>query len=124
MRHILVRCFLFGILAIAPLAEGDQYPHKPIRFIVPYGAGGNTDIVARAVAEKLSQHLGQQVIVDNRGGAGGTIGTELAAQATPDGCRQAGRVVTQIGITTRSKVRKIADTTRRLVMISGGQVRR
>jgi len=61
------------------------YPNKPIRLIVAFPPGGSTDIIARLVGQKLGERLGQQVIVDNRGGAGGTIGTEIAAKATPDG---------------------------------------
>ncbi len=76
-----------GMLLVAPaslLAQSD-YPNKPIRLIVPFPAGGSTDIVGRVVAQKLSERLGQQVVVDNRGGAGGTIGTDAAAKAAPDG---------------------------------------
>jgi len=61
------------------------YPNKPIRLIVAFDPGGSTDIIARLVGQKLSERVGQQVIVDNRGGAGGTLGTELAAKATADG---------------------------------------
>lgn len=61
------------------------YPSKPIRLIVAFDPGGSTDIIARLVGQKLSERVGQQVIVDNRGGAGGTLGTELAAKATADG---------------------------------------
>src|SRR5688572_11906797 len=63
----------------------DGYPTKPIRLIVAFPAGGSTDIVARLVGQKLGEKLGQQIVVDNRGGAGGTIGTEIAARANPDG---------------------------------------
>ena len=65
-------------------AVGD-WPTKPIRFIVPYPPGGGTDIIARIVQDKLSTALGQPIIIDNRGGAAGNIGTELAAKAAPDG---------------------------------------
>ena len=61
------------------------YPGKPVRFIVPYAPGGNGDIVSRIIAQHLAAALGQQVVIDNRGGAGGNIGAELAARAAPDG---------------------------------------
>ena len=61
------------------------YPNRPLRFIVPYAAGGNGDIVSRIIAPKLIAQIGQQVVIDNRGGAGGNIGAELAARAAPDG---------------------------------------
>lgn len=66
-------------------AQAPPYPVKSIRFIVPFVPGGSTDIVARLVAPRLSASLGQQVVVDNRGGAAGTIGTDLAARTPPDG---------------------------------------
>jgi tripartite-type tricarboxylate transporter receptor subunit TctC len=62
-----------------------NYPAKAIRMIVPFAPGGNTDIIARVYAPKMAEAIGQQIIIDNRGGAGGTIGTELAAKARPDG---------------------------------------
>ncbi len=75
----------FLLLAfMAPLAAED-YPDHPIRLIIPFPPGGSNDVVGRLVAKQLSIRLGQQVIVDNRGGAGGVIGTEAAAQAAPDG---------------------------------------
>ena len=61
------------------------YPDKPIRLIMPYPAGGSIDTAGRAVAQKLADAFGQQIVVDNRTGAGGTIGTETAARAVPDG---------------------------------------
>lgn len=66
-------------------AADTAYPTRPIRFVVPYPAGGGVDMLARLVAPRLSERLGQQIIVDNRGGAGGNIGTELAARAPADG---------------------------------------
>jgi tripartite-type tricarboxylate transporter receptor subunit TctC len=62
-----------------------NYPNKPIRFVVPYTAGGTTDILARIIAAKLTESWGQHVLVDNRPGAGGNIGTDLVAKADPDG---------------------------------------
>ncbi len=67
----------------APAAQG--YPARPVRLIVPYSAGGATDIVARILAQKLPEFLGQQVVIDNRPGAGGLIGTDTVAKASPDG---------------------------------------
>lgn len=78
-----------AVLAFTTCAAGalaqDKYPNKPIRLIVAFPAGGSTDIIGRLVAQRLSQSLGQQVIVDNRGGAGGIVGTEIAARSSPDG---------------------------------------
>jgi tripartite-type tricarboxylate transporter receptor subunit TctC len=70
--------------AAAP-ALGQQYPAKVVRVVVPFAPGGGSDITARAFSNKLSEYLGQQFIVDNRGGAGGLIGMELTAKAPPDG---------------------------------------
>ena len=70
-----------------PLLANSQsnYPDKPIRLIVAFPAGGSTDIIGRVVAQKLSERLGQSIVVENRGGAGGTIGTDIASKAAPDG---------------------------------------
>ena len=66
-------------------AQSQNYPSKPIRFIVPFPPGGGNDIVGRIVAQKLAEGFGLSVVVDNRGGAGGTVGTEMAAKAPADG---------------------------------------
>ena len=68
-----------------PAAWAQSYPAKPVRLIIPFPPGGATDIFGRVLAQKLGELLGQQVVVENRPGAGGTIGTELAAKAAPDG---------------------------------------
>ena len=73
------------LLALAPAASADDYPNRPVRLIIPFPPGGSNDVVGRLVAQQLSVKLGQQVYVDNRGGAGGTIGTEACATAAPDG---------------------------------------
>jgi tripartite-type tricarboxylate transporter receptor subunit TctC len=72
-------------LAAAGAAHGQQYPVKPVRVIVPFAPGGGSDITARVFSAKLSEFLGQQFVVDNRGGAGGLIGMELTARAPADG---------------------------------------
>lgn len=71
--------------SVAAFAQTDNYPNKPVRLIVPFPPGGSVDLVGRLVAAKLAQSLGQQVIIDNRSGASGVIGTELVARAAPDG---------------------------------------
>jgi len=82
-RAIGCACALLAFAAFAAFAQ--DYPNKPIRFIVPQPPGGTSDIVARAFAQKLAENVHQQVVVDNRAGASGTIGTDLAAKSTPDG---------------------------------------
>ncbi|MGV3628136.1 MAG: tripartite tricarboxylate transporter substrate binding protein [Betaproteobacteria bacterium] len=76
---------LSGLLAGALPAAAQQYPNRPVRLLVPFVAGGGTDLVARAVAQKLSERTGQQFVVDNRPGAGGRIAMETTKQAAPDG---------------------------------------
>jgi tripartite-type tricarboxylate transporter receptor subunit TctC len=73
------------LLALSVPAAAADYPDHPVRLIVPFPPGGSNDVVARLVAKQLSVSLGQQVFVDNRGGAGGVLGTEAAAAAPPDG---------------------------------------
>jgi len=73
-----------GLLAAA-CAWADDWPTKPVRFIVPYPPGGGTDVIARILQQPLSEGLGHQVVIENRGGAGGALGTEAVAKAAPDG---------------------------------------
>ena len=73
-----------SLLALSAQAQG-AYPNKPIRLIVPFPAGGATDLLARAISQKLSAQLGQQIVVDNKAGAGGSLGSTEAAKAAPDG---------------------------------------
>lgn len=77
-------CLLAALLP-SHEAWAQNYPTRPVRLIVPFAPGGNTDIIARAIAPRMSQDLGQQLLIDNRGGAGSTIGTSMAAKSSPDG---------------------------------------
>ncbi len=83
-------CLFLALSALATQTHAQttkaaQWPQRPVRMIVPFPAGGSTDIIARLIAPHLTEEFGQQFIVDNRSGAGGTIGSEIAARATPDG---------------------------------------
>ncbi|MDB5413333.1 MAG: transporter substrate-binding protein, partial [Rubritepida sp.] len=80
-RHLLAG----AALAAAPAVAQTRWPIRPVRLIVPFGAGGPTDICARVLADRLRIVWGQPVVVENRGGAGGNIGSELVAKAAPDG---------------------------------------
>src|SRR5688500_3971361 len=73
------------VLAIAGPAQAQAWPQRPMTFIVPFPAGGGTDAFARPLAAQLDQQLGQRVIIENRGGAGGTVGASAASKMTPDG---------------------------------------
>jgi len=87
MRSVLKRAFAAIILALVPLTSvlGQEFPSKPVRIVVPYAAGGSCDLLARMLGAKLSAMWGQQVVVDDKPGAGGLIGTEFAARSDPDG---------------------------------------
>ena len=87
-RQSLLRVIGTAALVLASgsaFAQATGYPDKPIRFVVPYPPGGGTDVIARIVQDRLRAALGQSIIIDNRGGAGGSIGTEVVARSAPDG---------------------------------------
>lgn len=74
-----------SLIALPGAAQAQAYPSKPIRIVVPAGPGGITDIVGRLAGQRLSERLGQPVMIDNKAGASGIIGTEIVARAAPDG---------------------------------------
>src|SRR5829696_5170452 len=84
-RHIIGGAAFAAAALMASTACAQAWPAKPVRVIVPFAPGGGADLTARPVSQKLSESLGQQFVVDNRGGAGGAIGMELTAKAPPDG---------------------------------------
>src|SRR5213594_3804600 len=83
---MILRSAIFAVLALAAgLAQSQQYPTKPVRIIAPFAPGGGTDFIARLIAQKLTERLGPQVIVENKPGAGGNLGAEFAVKSAPDG---------------------------------------
>ena len=86
-RHHLIRATLAAVLALSGLTavQAQSYPNKPVRLIVPFPAGGATDLFARTLSQKLGEKMGTTLVVENRPGAGGTLGSDLAAKASPDG---------------------------------------
>lgn len=88
-QHMMIKHLCHGVLAAGLLCAANvysqPYPAKPVRLVITYPPGGNTDLVGRALGQKMSELFGQQVVVDNRGGAGGVLGTMITAQAAPDG---------------------------------------
>lgn len=85
MRRVLAVTIVLVAAAVIGQVQAQSYPVKPIRFVIPFPPGGGTDILGRALAPKVAEGLGQQVVVENRGGAGGNIGSEYVAKAAPDG---------------------------------------
>ena len=87
--HQLASCALAAIAAFsaAPTAtaQASSYPDKPVRFVVPYPPGGGTDVIARIVHERFQAALGQTIVIENKGGAGGSVGTDVVAKSAPDG---------------------------------------
>jgi tripartite-type tricarboxylate transporter receptor subunit TctC len=86
IRNLSVLALTAAVLSVSPQALAQPaFPTKPIRIVVPFPAGGTTDVVARLVAQRMSESMGQPVVVDNRGGAGGALGADIVAKSNPDG---------------------------------------
>ena len=97
----LVSSLLLGLFSalLASAATGQEYPTRPVRIVVPYAPGGVTDIAARIVGNRLSEFWKQQIVIENRAGGGGVVGTEAAAKATPDGYTLLAATVSEFAIT-------------------------
>ena len=85
IRKLSTTLMLLACVGVPAVGHAQKYPERPLRLIVPFSPGGTSDLVARIMAQKLSDDLGQTVIVDNRGGAGSTLGVNIATKSTPDG---------------------------------------
>jgi len=115
LRHALIA--FSALLAAAPAAQAQKYPERPVRLVVPFAPGGGTDIIGRIVGQGLAEVLGQPVIIDNRGGAGSTLGTEIVARAPNDGYTLLfGNISLAFNATLYTKLRY--DTLRDLAPIS------
>ena len=83
--HAALLAAILGILAAPAMGQPESYPNRPVRFIIPYAAGGATDSIGRLVGQKMAQELGESIVVENRAGADGNIGASAVAKAAPDG---------------------------------------
>lgn len=83
--RVMEALIIVAFVSVVTSLYAQTYPNKPIRFVVPYSAGGTSDIIARIIGQRLSERVGQQVVIDNRPGAGGNLGSDLVAKAMPEG---------------------------------------
>jgi tripartite-type tricarboxylate transporter receptor subunit TctC len=120
MKINLAAAVAFSVACVlsSTAAQAQTYPAKPVRVIVPFSPGGGTDIVSRIVSPKLSERFGQQVVVDNRPGAGGNIGAELAVRSAPDGYTLLVGSTSEIGIGPSVYTKLPYDVLRDLVPVT------
>src|SRR5687768_3560161 len=85
LRSIMIQAAGLLVALTTSVAAQSDYPNRPVRLIIPFPPGGSNDVVGRMIATRLSDVLGKQIVVDNRGGAGGVIGTEIVSKAPNDG---------------------------------------
>src|ERR1700704_5819305 len=111
---------IVGAAAVGPMApsSAQSYPDKPLRFFVPFPAGGSTDAVARAMQPALEKTLGQPVIVENRAGAGGMLGVDAVAKAAPDGLTFGLAGAGALGVNIGERTKRMYDPGKDLAMIS------
>ena len=112
------RWIILAAIAAAGTAYAQNYPAKSIRLIVPFPAGGGSDAVGRIIGQKLAERFGQQVVVDNRAGAGGSIGTEAAVRSTPDGYTMVLASTSEIAINPSLYSKLSYDTVRDLAPVA------
>ena len=112
------RLLAAALFVVVSSAGAQSWPSRPVRLIVPFPPGGGSDAVGRVIAQKLSDRLGQQVMVDNRGGAGGSMGTELAVRAAPDGYTMVLASTSEIAINPSLYSRLSYDTVKDLVPVA------
>ena len=116
--HAVMAALFAVVLAPNSVALAQGYPAKSIRLIVPFPAGGGSDIVGRIMAQRLTEQMKQQVFVDNRGGAGGSIGTEAAVRSAPDGYTMVLASTSEIGVNPALYTRLTYDTVRDLAAVA------
>ena len=102
-RNLVAQALTLSVLGAAGLAQAADWPTRPIRLVVPFSAGGANDLMARSAAEGASKILGQPVVIDNRPGAGGTVGADIVAKAQPDGYTL---LVSAAGVISNSMIKK------------------
>jgi tripartite-type tricarboxylate transporter receptor subunit TctC len=118
MPTIILMLLATALLATPHGALAQGYPAKPVRLIVPFPAGGGSDIVGRIMAQRLGEQMKQQVFVDNRGGAGGSIGTEAAVRSAPDGYTMVLASTSEIAVNPSLYARLTYDTVRDLAALA------
>jgi tripartite-type tricarboxylate transporter receptor subunit TctC len=116
--QMFARLLVAAVFAVATGADAQSWPSRPVHLIVPFPPGGGSDAVGRVIAQKLTERLGQQVVVDNRGGAGGSLGTEMAVRAVPDGYTLVLASTSEIAINPSLYSKLSYDTIRDLVPVA------
>ena len=117
MTKVLALALALALALLASVCEAQTYPQRPVRLIVPFAPGGTTDALGRVVAHSLGERVGQQVVVENRPGGGGTLGAEVGARATPDGYTLLLGSAEAFGMTENARKRLAYDPDKDLVPV-------